>query len=259
MNCVYNNSGAGIVINEVFYIGPQGNLANLTFNRVFSNAHQGIDLRSGSWCKIGNNSVYCNMEHGIWLRNDTLRARVFSNLVGWNGYKADWTNARNDGVQNTWRYNLWSDYNNVSGFHTIGGYNIAVDNFPTLLVDTDSPTIEALNDIDIEYGSTVTLTYHPHDQYPHTYSIEVLGRGGGTFRWFGAPIAVTLGGLSPGTYEFLIYVYDGAQNNASDRVILTVLAPEIPDQTIDPRLVAAITAGGVLLLVVVILVRRRGQ
>ncbi len=144
--------------------------------------------------------------------------------------------------------------------------NIASDDvIVSVIVDDDSPSLTPLNDVSFEFGTTGNqLTWSCSDLFPDSYSISRNGTIIDSGLWNGSNLAVNLDGLSPGTYNFTIVLYDSSGNSASDSVIVTVTQPETTPtspttptgtpEPIDPMLLIIAGVAGVLALLFVVTV-----
>jgi hypothetical protein len=144
--------------------------------------------------------------------------------------------------------------------------NIASDDvIVSVIVDDDSPSLTPLNDVSFEFGTTGNhLTWSCSDLFPDSYSISRNGTIIDSGLWNGSNLAVNLDGLSPGTYNFTIVLYDSSGNSASDSVIVTVTQPETTPtspttptgtpEPIDPMLLIVAGVAGVLALLFVVTV-----
>lgn len=93
-----------------------------------------------------------------------------------------------------------------------------------------APTIDAPNDVSYEEGTTgSSITWHPDDLSPDTYTITRNGTSLGTVPWNGNDITVPVDGLSPGTYIYNCMVEDALGNSVNNTVIVTVTAQPSSD------------------------------
>ncbi|MHA2424082.1 MAG: OmpL47-type beta-barrel domain-containing protein [Candidatus Thorarchaeota archaeon] len=85
------------------------------------------------------------------------------------------------------------------------------------------PTIDHPIDVTYEAGSTGNeLVWYPSDLTPDYYFIYLNGQVIDSGSWDGTFIPITIDGLDPGTYIYLIEVRDGLGLITSDEVIVTV-------------------------------------
>ncbi|MGY5881914.1 MAG: right-handed parallel beta-helix repeat-containing protein, partial [Candidatus Thorarchaeota archaeon] len=85
------------------------------------------------------------------------------------------------------------------------------------------PTLDSPDDISYVYGETGNfINWNPSDINPNRYEIY---RGSSLVfsdNWDGSQVSHSVSGLSVGTYEFKLCVFDTSENNASDTVQVTV-------------------------------------
>ena len=133
-----------------------------------------------------------------------------------------------------------------------------------VIKDSDAPTIQAANDITYIEGSTENvLVWHAADQYPDSYEISFNGTMVKDGSWGGSSIVCNVDGLSPGTYEYTLRVYDKSGNSATSSANVTVI-PIVPTEqpiVTDWLLIVIIgaIAGGVIVLVGVIYYIRKNR
>ena len=93
-----------------------------------------------------------------------------------------------------------------------------------------APTIDTPNDVSYEEGATGnSITWHPNDLSPNTYTITRNGTSFGTVPWNGNAITVPVDSLSPGTYIYNCMVEDALGNSVNNTVIVTVTAQPSSD------------------------------
>jgi hypothetical protein len=124
-------------------------------------------------------------------------------------------------------------YNFTIIVYDVGG-NSVPDIVWVTVSDATPPTIDTPFDRQINEGQTgEVITWAPADVNPTSYEIyrdEALIRSG---QWNSSSetISVSLDGLSLGTYNFTIFVFDVGLNSANDTVIISVVDGSAP--TID--------------------------
>jgi len=142
---------------------------------------------------------------------------------------------------------------NVDGL-SVGSYNYTIivydefDNFAqdTVIVtvqsqDTTDPIISSPADITYEEGATGhNIAWISTDTNPGTYviykdNVEIYS---GVWASFGAPITISVDGLSPGEYNYTIVVYDEFDNSAQDTVIVTVTAAVTGGDAVNPLVIS---------------------
>ncbi|MFX1483052.1 MAG: right-handed parallel beta-helix repeat-containing protein [Promethearchaeota archaeon] len=201
----------------------------VSFSRL-SSSLRGILLEGADFCRIVNNSIYANKISGVDLAAFSDNNTVIENSIGWNGISlGPEANAFDYGEDNHFDDNesignTWSDYNGTAPYGILGTSG-AVDSFPGLLVDTQAPLLNGLDDtaIDVETPGN-TLTWQVSDEFPNNYSVQI-DHGLETFSpWNGDDITVNLDNLPVGTHTYVLTVYDGAGNTASDQVVVNVVS-----------------------------------
>lgn len=124
------------------------------------------------------------------------------------------------------------------------------------------PTINHPADVDYLEGATGnSISWTPSSDRPWSYRITVDTALEDSGSWAGGVISIDIDGLTNGTYDYEITVFDNAGYSISDIVNVNVtIAPTnttggVPgDLTI---LLVIITAGGVVLIIVIVLVMKK--
>ena len=235
------------------------NSLNITVlgNSIYRNSI-GVDLDSTSQCFFSTNRIYANRRFaGVGFRIDgTSDFNTFtSNLVGWNYWGIVPNNAIDDGSNNTWFGNSWSDYSPPGPYNISGGAYFQ-DILPSLLVDIEGPQINAPGDIVMGEGDPANISWHSRDAFPLEYTLsinaEIISEG----TWIYDEFSFDLQNLEPGDYDMILSVTDGSGNTTEDSVFVQVLYIWFPD--IGTELVAYASALSVVgLLVVLCLLKRR--
>ena len=113
------------------------------------------------------------------------------------------------------------------------------------VADLISPDLSSPNDIQYVEGSTGnSIIWNVGDQYPNVYNITMNGTLYlDTTIWVNGSISLNVDGLSVGTYVFVINVFDGYGNFASDEVTVTVssLITSVPTTSQRPTLGTSIS------------------
>jgi len=133
--------------------------------------------------------------------------------------------------------------------------NSASDNVTVLVIEDDSaPTVDSPEDVVYVEGTTGNIIeWSPEDDYPDYYEVSFNGTTEFTGSWGGSRIAYTVDGLSPGTHEFQLTVYDSSGMSASDIVIVTVIPLQFtsPVEPVDWQPI--IIVGGIIAIVAVVI------
>ena len=191
----------------------------------------GISLLANDSEVVGN-VVYGNTGRGVSITSGASFNSVFRNAIGWNGVG----NAEDDGNSTTWDDNVsignsWSDYLGV-GAYAISGTGGSIDRWPSILTDSISPTINHPDDISYEVGSRGhTITWSPSDLFPYSFHIQRNAEQVASGTWNGSTLSISVDGLLPATYTYIVEVWDATGNSAVDAVQVVVLASSEP--TID--------------------------
>ncbi|MFW9911477.1 MAG: right-handed parallel beta-helix repeat-containing protein [Candidatus Thorarchaeota archaeon] len=216
----------------------------------------GVILSNTSQCLFSANRIYGNTHAGFMV-NDTSSYNTFlSNDIGWNEIRTfSSMNAEDNGNNNTWQANSWSDYASP-GPYNVSGDSSAQDLLPTLLIDRVGPTINSPNDIVMGEGSNINVTWYPIDAFPLEYIIRMNTEPTNTSAWFEHRYSINLQDFEPGDYTLSISVVDGSGNTTDDIVEVSVLYVILGD--IGTELVAYASALSlVLFLAVLCLLKRR--
>jgi len=108
--------------------------------------------------------------------------------------------------------------------------NSANDIVEVTVFETINPLIDHPADISYEEGTTGhSISWTATDANPGTYVVYLEGTELGSDSWTsGVPITIYIDGLSEGSYNFTIVVFDTSGNQAIDTVIVNV-NPAIPE------------------------------
>ncbi|MHA2198793.1 MAG: hypothetical protein ACXABN_02890 [Candidatus Thorarchaeota archaeon] len=132
------------------------------------------------------------------------------------------------------------DYNYTIRIVDVGG-NIDTDTVFVYVTDGTPPTIDTPSDINYNEGEAGgSITWDPADSYPASYQIfrnMVLVKSG-LWNLTSETISISVTGLSVGTYNFTIIVYDVGGNSVPDIVWVTVsdASPPTIDTPIDMQI-----------------------
>ncbi|MHA1638294.1 MAG: hypothetical protein ACTSUB_09815, partial [Candidatus Thorarchaeota archaeon] len=100
----------------------------------------------------------------------------------------------------------------------------STDTVIVTVVENLAPTINHPSDVSYSEGDTDnSITWNPFDTHPDFYEIYRNGTMTHTANWFsGTDIELVVDGLSAGTWNHTIIVYDEAGNSAVDTVLVNV-------------------------------------
>ncbi len=150
-----------------------------------------------------------------------------------------------------------------------GSGNSASDTVLVTVQDTISPLVESPSDIEFEEGETGhNITWVSFDLDPGTYIIYRNAVAIVNEVWNTSQISISLNGLSAGTYNFTLVLFDSSGNTAVDYVIVTVVTstctsstatnppsttPTNPDE-VDSQMILVIAGLGSVIAVVAVIV-----
>ena len=177
----------------------------------------------------------------------TYESGITGNILNWtvgDVHPGTYTVTKNGSVVGS-TYNLWTNGTisiNVDAL-SVGSYlfnitvydgagNSASDTVIVTVVDTTVPSVTSPADKTYESGSIGNIiSWTIGDVNPSVYSVTRNGTSLGTNSWTNKTINLQIDGLSIGTYEFTITVYDEVGNSASDTIIVTVIDSIVPSVT----------------------------
>lgn len=234
----------------------------ITFSRLVRN-NSGLYIVDSNYCRIINNSIYSNINRGVFFNSGTHNNTIYGNSIGWNSplmgtdqnvHDLGRDNYFDDGVSIG---NAWTDFNGTTPYRVQGG-NGSIDSFPELLEDTENPVVIGPLDtvIDIETSGN-TLTWTASDEFPNEYTIQINDNSPevGGF-WNGGSVTFELDSpVVEGTYRYKITFYDAARNRASDEVHVTYVSFIIGG--IGTELVMVASGFTVVIFLVIILIIKR--
>ena len=139
------------------------------------------------------------------------------------------------------------------------------DEVTVLVEDTTLPVVGSPGDVPVEAGDAANVVWTAYDLFPDSYRFLIDGTEELVQGWDGTAVAVSVGGLEIGVYNFTLEVIDASGNRASDTVIVTVTA-ETTGTTgttepagFDPTTLLLIAGVGIVVLVIVlVLLKKRG-
>ncbi len=196
-------------------------------NRIFE-CIKGIYLENSSDCIIDYNHIYCNFEFGIHLSAGTEFNTIGQNSIGWNGGRINVRNAIDEGNNNNWDGNRWSDYRSDYASYFIPGSAFAFDNDPVLLNDSSAPVI-AVSEIDrvVQGNTSAFLSWTIAEEFPISYEMyqnsAIVDEG--HLIW--DIITYPLGSLSTGIYNFTIVARDAIGNVEILQRSIDVFSPAV--------------------------------
>ncbi|MHA2140102.1 MAG: right-handed parallel beta-helix repeat-containing protein [Candidatus Thorarchaeota archaeon] len=232
------------------------NSYNITAMRNSIYGHSiGIELVYTTQSLFSANEVYSNTHRGFNVDYISDYNVFTGNLIGWNEISASHSrNAADEGSNNTWFSNSWSDY--VSpGPYIISDAPEVQDIMPSLLVDVEAPWINSPADVIMGEGYDVLVTWRPRDAFPLWYDLHINTEIYQAGAWIKDEISLNLQSLEPGDYNLRLVVTDGSGNTTEDLVFASVLFVILGD--IGTELVAWASALSVGVFIVVLCVFKR--
>jgi C4-type Zn-finger protein len=161
-----------------------------------------------------------------------------SNTLSWNStdtHPGTYLVYRNDSVEYTGN---WTNAGRIT--INVDGLDKGVYNFTIVVIDSSGnsatnttfltvfdatpPTLSSPPDLEFVYNTTGnSITWVANDKYPDTMIIYRNGAIQFSTSWTSGNIGINIDGLSVGTYNYTIVVYDKSSNLANDTVIVTVI------------------------------------
>jgi hypothetical protein len=232
-------SSIGIHLNRDRNVTVKG--CTLLFN------YWGTELQQTSNSLIQDNLIYGNWHNGVWLDSSSYNDSVYGNSIGWNNVvNQGFSNARDNGGNNHFDNgvsigNLWSDYDGV-GIYIINIENGSIDSFPQKLEDNIAPVLDPVEDVIIDFDTVGNiLTWVTYDEYPRAYRIHEDNKDFPIAPWMGGNITFSLDHLEKGPHEINITLYDGAGNEALDRVRVLVYSSDFGGVGTELVMIASLT------------------
>lgn len=211
-NCTIKKTEQGISLNVV-------DNCTIRDSRIFHN-EDGIELQVATNLKIFNNIVYGNAFIGIKIGFYNENNSIYLNKIGWNRER----NALDNGDNNSFISNSWSDYNGI-GAYTIYGVKLSTDVDARSWRDTVPPTVGSLADVVIDVESTEEyLSWRCYDDYSDRYAIYINDVLEIQDLWDEEVIILRIDQLPVGTYDIILNVTDAAGNADQDSVMVTVIS-----------------------------------
>lgn len=134
--------------------------------------------------------------------------------------------------------------------------NRAADGVRIRVLDDDiAPTLNSPSDVTYTEGTQENhIIWNADDQYPDRYTIEFNGSTLVSRDWGGSNVILNVDGLSPGTYEYTLTVWDGNGNSASDSVSVIVVSLEDTTPPLIDLGLLLIIGGGIGAVIIVVIV-----
>ncbi|MHA2133673.1 MAG: right-handed parallel beta-helix repeat-containing protein [Candidatus Thorarchaeota archaeon] len=213
-NLIMYCSGAGI-----YYGGASGDFGDV-FHNTIENNQDGIYVQSSDFVTITNNTIRWNSGYGIYLAGSAGPA-VYYNIIALsendNGFDSNAGNSWDDGaVLGNW----WDDWSG-SGPYDVDNAN-TWDNYPRLYAPTE-PIINQPQDTSYAEGSTGNeITWRVFDDSLRDWEVWIDGALWEADAWDFVDITVNVDGLTYGTHNVVVTVWDIDQNNVTDTLVIDV-------------------------------------
>ncbi|MFW9953829.1 MAG: right-handed parallel beta-helix repeat-containing protein [Candidatus Thorarchaeota archaeon] len=228
-----------------------GEFVNISSNRLFAN-DIGIGVSSTDNSTIKSNLVYTNSRIGIEIGPYSMFNEIYWNSIGWNIGLLSLTgerNAEDDGANNTWYENRWSDHPPfVSELYHISGDANAIDGRAMTLHDDIEPLLYSdVSETIVQGNTSAFLTWTFVENFPFSYELYHDGAlvRRGYLVW--NKLETSLSTLSRGEHNFTLNVRDGYGNSNTSTRILNISQPII----LDSYLLAGLSLGSILLVFVI--------
>lgn len=175
---------------------------------------------------ITSSKIFSN-DIGVYLIS-CHASNVYGNIIAWNRqYNAQSSSSScnwDDGISIG---NAWDNYTGIGNYSINGG---DIDHYPTLITDDTVPTVQSLDNFQVEVGAKSTITWHPKDSYPGNYTLLVNDSVVETNYWCSNGLEVEIPSYGIGIYNFTVLIADAAGNTATTTVFVTIvdtIAPSI--------------------------------
>ena len=173
------------------------------------------------------NVVIQNQAYGLKIETGSSGNAFTSNSLGWNILN----NAEDNGGNNYWEGNLWSDYFE-NGDYIIPGSESAIDEEPLVLSQdyNVSPVIgsnsfESYEAAVIPGTTSYNLEWFADDLDPLDFRILMNGTLVSTGSWQGNKISLIVNHETPGIYNYTLILTDTQRNGECSITILRVRSP----------------------------------
>ena len=244
LNCEITNTASGIIVadssdvvleNTTIYSSDNGIALVGVLNSTISGCtlfynYRGIVLDRTNQSQIRDNTVYANWHYGIDIGFFSNNNSIYGNSIGWNDATSEIRhNAIDTGADNYFDDNVsignqWSDFNETETYWIPGTANSS-DSFAQLLEDDVAPIIVPNYDIAIDVDSVGYIsTWMVYDVFPKYYLILENNLERVIAVWTGEDVSYGLDHLEMGSYTLTVVVVDGAGNEATDQILVSVVS-----------------------------------
>jgi len=211
---------------------PSENMT-LVNNTCAYNSWSGIYLLHVLKGILTNNTCFNNTDYGAHLYH-CINVSVVWNVFDRNVYD----NALDEpSGENDFDYNYWSDYTGIdengdgigdTPYNDTGVY--VFDEHPLMYPIGSAPLLNSPDDIQYEEGTMGHNIIWSHSIL-NPDSFKVYRDGSlfdSEFEWDGTPLTVSVDGLSIGSYNYTLIIFDINENSADDTVFVSVVMPIAP-------------------------------
>ena len=183
---------------------------------------------------------------------------MFSCEIGWNGERFLGTmfvenNARDDGFNNSWVSNRWSDFEDIP-YAIMGG--VSEDLSASLLVDILLPIVTGPEDLRYDEGDMGNwVSWNATDEYAAEYQILIDDVEAFEGFWLGGVTNISVDNLVLGSHNITIRFIDAAGNSVADEVWVSVMIDIFGGEGTELILYASIAS--IVSIIVLILVIKK--
>ncbi len=238
-------------------------------NSIVHGGVHGVELGSSGCSIIGNTLAYngaTNLYVHVSTSNNLIYGNKFADPGDVSVYDYGTDNQFDDGSSIG---NSWSDYDGV-GIFEIPGSAGSADHYPSILTATSPASINSLDDLIIEEGSTgYSLNWNIDALYNTSLAIFKNGTKVSESNDSMSSMNVQLEDLQVGIYNYTIVVTDMLDSVSSDTVLVTIIerseisnmTDTFPTTTIheefDASLIIYLCIGGIGVLVIIIILMKK--
>ncbi len=230
-------------------------------NSTMHHNDNGIQIAEGEFIEISECKVYSNRDSGIRLEQLAANVSVEGCRVGWNrartnGIFGPENNADDEGEDNLWNGNRWSDYDGERPSYAIS--LVSEDQNPILLLDGYLPTVSGLDDIRYNEGETgYSIHWNSSDEYMSYFEVWLDGEILRSGDWYGGKLFVDLNETPIGSHNYTAVFIDASGNRVADETWVSVLLSIFGGEGTILVLYASVLSVGLVVLMLLILKRMR--
>jgi len=251
-DCDISLADSGILANSLDF----GIISRCTFHH----NDFGINYVQGNSSQINSCTFYANTEYGLRLSVYSGNITVFQNDFGWNGVPLLGgvfleNNARDDGDNNTWISNRWSDFSSIP-YLIAGGRSR--DLSASLLADIVFPFVTSPDDLRYDEGETGNwVAWNATDEFPAEFTLLIDNNEIVTGSWLTETYNISVDGLELGSHNITIRFFDAAGNLVSDEVWVSVMSSIFGSEGTELVLYASLASIGSVIILIILIKRMR--